>query len=127
MNIMFTALAYAETAGESQEPSLLASIFPLIVVFIIFYFLLIRPEQKKKKAHEEMVSELKVGDTIVTKGGIIGIIEKLEEESINIKVSGTTKLKLIREAVSALNKPAVEKKKAIEEKKEDKAADKEEK
>ena len=44
---------------------------PLILIFVVFYFLLIRPQQRKVKQHKEMLSNLKIGDKIVTSGGII--------------------------------------------------------
>ena len=107
MDFLFPSMAYAAGADQGT-PSLIASIFPLLIIFVIFYFLLIRPEQKKKKEHQSMVDTLAVGNSIVTKGGIIGTIEKVEEECLTIKVAGATKLKIIRSAVSSLkseNKP----------------------
>ena len=46
---------------------------PLILIFVIFYFFLIRPQQRKAKDHKKMVEDLKRGDKIITRGGIIGL------------------------------------------------------
>ena len=112
MDFLFPAYAYAETV--KQTPSLLASILPLIVLFVIFYFLLIRPEQKKRREHEVMIKNLQIGNVIVTRGGVIGTIEKLDEETITIKVAGTTKLKILKEYVSALRSAGEKKKEGKE-------------
>jgi len=56
----------------------IAGILPLILIFAVFYFLLIRPQQKKVKQHREMVASLKRGDRIVTGGGILGRVARVE-------------------------------------------------
>ena len=57
-------------------------IIMIVVMIAIMYFMLIRPENKKKKAAEEMRSNLKVGDTITTIGGIVGTICAVKEQTI---------------------------------------------
>ena len=57
-----------------------AQFIPLILIFVIFYFFLIRPQQKKIKDHKNMVSALKRGDDIITSGGIVGRIEKVNDD-----------------------------------------------
>ncbi|OPJ56764.1 preprotein translocase subunit YajC [Alkalithermobacter paradoxus] len=64
------------------------------VVFVaVFYFLLIRPQQKREKELKEMRSSLKVGDEIVTIGGLLGKISKIDEEYVTIEV-GNDKTKI---------------------------------
>lgn len=66
----------------------------------IFYFLLIRPQQKKEKKIREMRSNLKVGDEIVTIGGIHGKIIKLKDDMVTIEVGADkTKLPVARWAI----------------------------
>ena len=61
---------------------------PLILIFLVFWILLIRPQQKKMKQHREMVNNLKRGDKIVTSGGIIGDIVKVNEnKELTIEIS----------------------------------------
>ena len=57
-----------------------AQFIPLILIFVIFYFFLIRPQQKKIKDHKSMVGSLKRGDDVVTSGGIVGKIEKVNDD-----------------------------------------------
>ena len=70
---------------------------PLILIFIIFYFFLIRPQQKKVKEHKIMVEGLKRGDKIITSGGIIGTVERvLENDKIEVQISESVKVEIIK-------------------------------
>ena len=58
---------------------------PLILIFVIFYFFLIRPQQRKAKDHKKMVEDLKRGDKIITRGGLIGTVERIiDNEKIEV-------------------------------------------
>ena len=72
---MLIAPAYAQFGGGDGG---FITLVPLILIFAVFYFLLIRPQQKKAKYHKEMVSSLKRGDRIVTGGGIVGRVARIE-------------------------------------------------
>ena len=68
---------------------------PLILIFGVFYVLLIRPQQKKLKQHREMVNNLKRGDKIITTGGIIGTINKVnEKKELFIEISDNVEIKV---------------------------------
>ena len=74
-----------------------AQFLPLILIFVIFYFFLIRPQQKKVKEHKTMVSNLKRGDKIITSGGIIGTVERvLENDKIEVQISESVKVEIIK-------------------------------
>lgn len=70
----------------------LQSLLPLVLLILIMYFLLIRPQKKKEKAVNEMRSNIKAGDEIITIGGICGKVVKVKDETIVIQV-GAEKLK----------------------------------
>lgn len=81
--------------------AILFNVVPFLVVFVIFYFLLILPEKKRKKQYNQMVSELKVNDEIMTRGGIIGTIVKIDDENVVIETSAAkTKIKLSKNGIS---------------------------
>ena len=63
------------------------SFLPMIVIFILFWFLLIRPQQKKAKEHAKMISELKIGDEVVTTGGILGKISKVTDQFTLLEIA----------------------------------------
>ena len=89
----------------TQQPNILVSMFPLILMFVIFYFLLIRPQQKKQKDHALMLTNLKKGDRVVTSGGIIGNVIGVDEHQVVLKVGEDgVKLEFERSAISHLTK-----------------------
>ncbi|MBS4215512.1 MULTISPECIES: preprotein translocase subunit YajC [Neobacillus] len=77
----------------------LGSIIPLILMFVLFYFLLIRPQQKRQKAVQNMQSELKKGDKIVTIGGLHGFVDSIDENKVVIKCGDGSRLTYDRSAI----------------------------
>lgn len=81
----------------------LSQIIPWIVLIVVFYLLLFLPEQKKNKKFKAMVNSLKVGDEILTRGGISGKIVNLKEDYMVIESGAEkTRIKLLRNAVSSV-------------------------
>jgi preprotein translocase subunit YajC len=97
----FISNAYAQAAGAGQ-PSMLASLLPLVFIFVIFYFLLIRPQTKRAKEHRKMVSELKAGDEVVTGGGILGRVQEAGEQFLKVEVADGVVLRVQRQTVVAV-------------------------
>ncbi len=98
---MFTfAYAAEPAAAAAPQGSLIGSLLPLIFLFAIFYFIVIRPQQKQARAHKEMLNELAKGDKVVTAGGFIVEIEKVEENFYKVKMNNDVTVKLAKESVS---------------------------
>ncbi len=91
--------AWAQNAGGG-DPFL--SFLPLIVIFIVFYFILIRPQTKKQKEHQEMINALEVGNEVVTAGGILGKIQEMNENYVNLEISENVTIKIQRQTISSL-------------------------
>ena len=85
-----------------MQGDLLTSLLPLVALFAIFYFLIIRPQQKQAKAHKNMIAELKKGDKIVTNGGLMVEIVKVEEAYFVVKNIDNSEMKLAKEFVARL-------------------------
>ncbi len=97
---MFISQAYAQ-ASSGGGSSFLLQIAPLILIFAVFYFLLIRPQQKKMKDHKAMVGSLVKGDKVVTAGGLMGTIYKIEDEKIaTLEISDNVKVKVVRSTIA---------------------------
>jgi preprotein translocase subunit YajC len=79
---------------------LIGSLLPLIVLFAIFYFLIIRPQQKQQKEHNAMLEALEKGDKIVTNGGLIVEIVKVEENFLTVTSVDGSKLRVARNYVA---------------------------
>ena len=85
-----TEVAYAlgPTPGGGGPPGGQYSIFiPLILMFAVFYFLLIRPQQKKQRQQQDMLKSLKVGDRVVTTGGLYGTIVAGGDHSVKLEIA----------------------------------------
>ncbi|MCG3056261.1 preprotein translocase subunit YajC, partial [Escherichia coli] len=67
------------------------AIWPLLLMFAIFYFLLIRPQQKRQKAVQQMQSELKKGDKVITIGGMHALVEAIDEGTVIVKTTDGSK------------------------------------
>jgi preprotein translocase subunit YajC len=102
---MFATPAYAQAAGAGAG-SAFASFIPLILIFAIMYFLLIRPQQKKLKEHKAMVEALRRGDQVLTQGGIVGKVTKVQEDgALEVEIAEGVKVKVMRHTiVQVMNK-----------------------
>ncbi len=89
---------------------------PLILMFVIFYFFLIRPQKKKANEIHDMRENLKVGDKIITIGGIIGKIVLVKEDYLVIETStDNTKIEIMKWGVNSTYKKNADLKDAEEE------------
>ena len=73
---------------------------PTILIIGIMYFLMIRPQQKRMKDHRELIAGIRRGDTVVTSGGIIGKVAKVDENEVQVEVAEGVKIKIVRTTVS---------------------------
>ena len=103
MTPFFTALLQQAPAGGSNP---LLGLAPYIVILGVFYFLMIRPQAKKAKLHQQMLGQLKKGDDIVTTGGLIGKITGIKDDEITLQVQEGVRLRVLRSAVTGLQRPA---------------------
>ena len=78
------------------------SFLPLILIFVVFYFVLIRPQTKKQKEHQEMVNAREVGNEVVTAGGILGKIQEMNENYVQLEISENVTIKIQRQTISSL-------------------------
>jgi len=79
---------------------LLALLIPLAIMFAIFYLLLIRPQKRKDQERQEMVNRLKKEDKVVTIGGIIGVVNSLNEREVVLRLEDNAKVRVTRSAIS---------------------------
>lgn len=96
---MFATPAYAQAAGAAQSGSTtgaIVSLLPLVLIFVVFYFLMIRPQQKRMKALQDAVGAVKKGDTVVTAGGLIGKVTKVDETEVEIELGANVKVRAIK-------------------------------
>lgn len=92
---MFITPAYAQAAGGA--PDIFMSIVPFILIFVIMWFLIIRPQRQRMKTHQEMVNNVRRGDTVVTSGGLIGKVAKVVDEGeLQVDIAEGTRVRIAR-------------------------------
>ena len=96
---MLITPAYAQATGG--DSSMLVSLLPFVLIFVIMYFLILRPQQKRVKQHQEMVKNVRRGDTVVTSGGLIGKVTKvIDDDQIEVELAEGVKVRQVRAMVS---------------------------
>ncbi|MBR2404910.1 MAG: preprotein translocase subunit YajC [Clostridia bacterium] len=106
-----TAYAAPQAAQPQTAGSMISMFLPFIIIIGVMYFLMIRPQKKKEKLKQEMLSQLIVGDKILTIGGIHGKIVSIKGDNLIIetgKPSEPSTLKIARWAISEVTKPGDE-------------------
>ena len=107
---MLISAAYAQGTGITgifDNQSALIQFLPLVLIFVVFYFLLIRPQQRKAKDHKTMLDALRRGDRVVTGGGIIGTVARVENpEEVTVDIADGVRVRVLRSTItSVLAKP----------------------
>ncbi|NSM56946.1 preprotein translocase subunit YajC [Wolbachia endosymbiont of Atemnus politus] len=108
---MFISEVFAADAASnaSSVGASFASFVPLILVSVVIYFFIIRPNHKRLKEHRKMIDQVKRGDTVITSGGIIGEVNKVDEANAQfvIEIAPKIEIKVLKSAISeVLNKEA---------------------
>ncbi|EPZ93100.1 preprotein translocase subunit YajC [Helicobacter pylori] len=84
--------------GQTKE--ILTTLLPFVVLFLIFYFLIVRPQRQQQKKHKEMIEGLTKGDKIVTQGGLIVEVLKVEANFFSVKLNDDTTAKLSKNYIA---------------------------
>ncbi|RYE02751.1 MAG: preprotein translocase subunit YajC [Sphingomonadales bacterium] len=97
---MFISPAYAQAAGAAGQGGgamgAIVSLLPLVLIFVVFYFLMIRPQQKRMKDLQNSVNSVKKGDRVVTGGGLIGKVTKVDDREVEIELGTNVKVRAIK-------------------------------
>jgi preprotein translocase subunit YajC len=94
-----TGFAYAQAAPGAFD-YLNSLLIPTMLIIGIMYFLMIRPQQKRLKEHQAMIAAVRRGDTVVTSGGIIGKVAKVEDQELQVEIAEGVKIKVLRSTIS---------------------------
>jgi preprotein translocase subunit YajC len=79
---------------------ILGQLLPFIFLIAIMYFVIIRPQQKEAKTRKEMIEALAKGDKVITNGGFIVVIHKVEEQFLSVKINDDTITKITKDAIA---------------------------
>jgi preprotein translocase subunit YajC len=96
---MFITPAYAQGAGGGSD--FMVQLIPILLMFVIFYFLLIRPQQARVKQHQQLIANIRRGDTVVTGGGIVGVVTKVKDDGeLEVEIAKDTRIRVIKGTIA---------------------------
>ncbi len=99
---MWISTAYAQGTGIFDQNALV-QFLPLILIFVVFYFLLIRPQQRKAKDQKTMLDALRRGDRVVTGGGIIGTVARVDNpEEVIVDIADNVRVRVLRSTITTV-------------------------
>lgn len=88
--------AFAQGLGGGSS-DVLMSLVPFVLIFVIMWFLIIRPQQKRVKTHQEMIKNVRRGDTVVTSGGIVAKVSKvIDDGEIEAEIAEGVRVRLVK-------------------------------
>ncbi len=106
--------AYAQDTGDMLATA--TQFLPLVLIFGVFYFLLIRPQQQKQKEMRNMLAQIKRGDRVITGGGILGTVQKVQmvadkdgkqvaAQEVEVEIAPNTRVTIMRDTITAVIRP----------------------
>lgn len=106
---MFITPAFAQTPASAPEGNTAAALFaqfaPLILIFGVFYFLLIRPQQRRAKEHKARIDAVKKGDQVVTGGGLVGKVVRVDDTYVDVELGQGMKVKAVKSTLTDVVAP----------------------
>lgn len=92
--------AYAQAAGAAPAPDMTAfivsNVLPLVMIFAVFWFLVLRPQQQRAKEHAAKLSAVKKGDQVVTGGGLMGKVVKVDDDTVDVELAPNVRVKAVK-------------------------------
>ena len=102
---MLTILA-ASAGAANQAPPAWMGWLPIVGMIAIFWFLIIRPQMRQQKAHQAKVAGLKRGDEVLTAGGVVGKVTKVEETYAELEIAKGVRVRVLKATIGEVIQPA---------------------
>ena len=106
LNNFFISNSFAQTPELANTMAAtefsFSSFVPLVLIFLVFYFLIIRPQSKKMKDHQALTNNLKIGNKVMTNGGILGVVKDIDqkENHVELEISNGVNVKILRNYIA---------------------------
>jgi preprotein translocase subunit YajC len=107
--VLAQAAAPAASTGSAGAAGLINGLLPLVLIFGVFYFLLIRPQQRAAKTHREKLAGVKKGDQVVTGGGLVGKVVRVDDTYVDVELGPNMKVKAVKSMLSDVVDPTTAK------------------
>lgn len=103
---MLTLLAAATAGAAADAPPAWMGWLPIVGMIAIFWFLIIRPQMRQQKAHQAKVAGLKRGDEVLTAGGVVGKVTKVEDVYAELEIAKGVKVRVLKATIGDVINPA---------------------
>ncbi len=99
---MLISTAYAQgVTGSPAISDMFVQFMPFVLIIVIMYFVVIRPQQQRVKAHQQLIANVRRGDTVVTSGGIIGkVVKVLEGDEVLLEIAEDVRIKVVKSTLA---------------------------
>ncbi|MGH6651814.1 MAG: preprotein translocase subunit YajC [Sphingopyxis sp.] len=102
---MSTTLLLTQAAGTGGGAFPFAQLIPMVLIFVVFWFFLIRPQQVRMKEHRAKVEAVKPRDQVVTGGGIVGKVTRVDDDFVDVEIAQGVKIKVVKSTLSDILQP----------------------
>ena len=93
----------ADAAGAHAQKGSFLGMLPMLIIFVVvFYFLLVRPQTKRAKQQKALLSGMQVGDEVVSAGGIVGTLKKIDAQFVELAISDSVTIKMQKSSISSI-------------------------
>jgi preprotein translocase subunit YajC len=97
----FISPAWAQAAGSPMSGDFLMQLAPFGIILVIMYFLILRPQQQRTKRHQELIRNVRRGDTVITSGGIVAKVSRtLDDNEIELEIAPNVKVRMLRQMIT---------------------------
>jgi preprotein translocase subunit YajC len=87
--------------GASSGPGF---IFIIVIAFLLLWLIVVRPQKRRQTQQQQMISDLRVGDEVLTAGGIYGTISQLEDDQVTVEIAPSTEVRVARRAIAGVTR-----------------------
>jgi len=91
-----------QASPDGGPMSMISTFIPFVLIIVVFYFLILRPQQKRQKERQKLLASVKVGDEVITAGGIFGKVDHIEDKVLYIKIADNVKIRVTMDSVSQI-------------------------
>jgi preprotein translocase subunit YajC len=87
--------------GASSGPGF---IFIIVIAFLLLWLIVVRPQKRRQTQQQQMISDLRVGDEVLTAGGIYGTVSQLEDDQVTVEIAPSTEVRVARRAIAGVTR-----------------------
>ena len=98
-------LLLAPAAADAGAPPTWLTWLPIVAMFAVFWFLILRPQMKRQKEHQAKLSQIKKGDQVLTGGGLLGKVTKVDEHYVDLELGTNIKVKALKSTIADVIPP----------------------